>query len=234
MKLTTILFVILLSFHAAKGQDRIIKTNGDTISAKITEIGTNAVSYKKTSMPDGPVFVDLKSDIVLIIFSNGKTEYFSQPITSQDASKALSDNINNTNNTNNNNSSSTKTKIEFLDGKYTINGSKASRKDVDRQLASSTNPAITIPLKAAKMTKTAQKIVKITSIPTSIGGSFSILATGVNYINDVRRGRDNAATYVGLFSSLVGTMTLPITNKILKNKSDKMYQKLIDTYNITN
>jgi hypothetical protein len=223
-------FFFLLIFLCLNGvaQDKIIKTSGDTILAKILEIGTNGVSYKKISMPDGPTFVDLKTDILLIIFSNGKIEYFAKNGDQNQSANGAS------NTTNNSTAQSQKNKIELIDGKYRINGQKASQKDVDRLLAKSNNPAITIPLKAAKATKTAQKIIKILSIPSTIGGGISGLVSGIDLINDVRRGRDNAKTYINFFSSLAGTISLPITNKILKKKSGKMYNKLIDVYNTTN
>jgi hypothetical protein len=101
-------------------------------------------------------------------------------------------------------------------------------------LGSSKNPAIIIPLKAAKATGTAQKIVKITSIPTTIGGSTALLVSGIDLINDIRRTRDHTSTYTSFFTSVFTTFSLPITNKILKKKSDKMYGKLIDIYNVTN
>ena len=120
------------------------------------------------------------------------------------------------------------------DGKYYIDGKQVKRKMVDKQLATSKNPVVILPLKAAKLTKTSQKIVKITSIPTTIGGGFSTLWTGVNMYNDIRRHRDNTSSYLGAFTSLFTTVALPITNKILKKKSDKMYARIIDAYNITN
>jgi hypothetical protein len=208
-------------------QYKIVKVNGDTILAKVLEIGTNAISYKKASVPNGPTYSDLKTDVALIIFSNGKIEYFARnPAQNQGSQPQTTPE--------NTDKQNTKNKIEVWNGTYSINGQSARRKDVDRLLSKSNNPAITIPLKAAKATKTAQTIIKIVSFPTTIGGSVGSLVTGVNLINDVRRGRDNTHTYVSFFSSFLTTISLPITNKILKKKSDKMYKKLIDAYNITN
>lgn len=219
-----------------KAEDTIVKVNGDKIVAKITEVGTNAITYKKINSTDGPTFVDYKTDIFYVRFNNGEKQYFAkEQITS--SQKAMID----TNLVKKNELEKTelstisgKNKIETMNGKFTVNGQKASRKDVNRLLEASKNPAITVPLKAAKATSTFQKIVKITSIPTTIGGSSALLWTGIDMYNDIRRGRDNTSTYVGTLSSLLTTVTFPITGKILKNKSDKMYNKLIDVYNVTN
>lgn len=243
-----LIFIAILN-TSLKSQDLIIKTNGDSIKAKITEVGTIGISFKKTDFPDGPTFVVSKSEILMVKYSNGKTEQFNAAITTNTMSAgSFTNGINSGTNSVITNSNSaipgtlsgnqqtdSKTKIEMIDSKkFTINGQKASRKEVDKLLGKSKNPAILVPLKAAKMTKTAQKIVKLTSIPTSIGGGFSTLVTGIDMYNDIRRRRDNTQTYTNALMSLVGTLTLPITNKILKNKSDKMYEKLIDMYNLTN
>lgn len=222
------IFIALLGL-SIKAQDKIIKVNGDTIRAKVLEVGTNAVSYKKAASPDGTTFTELNSNISKIIFSNGTTE-----VISKGNDQAGNNKVNNTSTNTGSGSQSSKNKIEMQDGKYLINGQKASQKEVNRMLSTSKNPAILIPLKIAKTTKTAQKIVKITSIPTTIGGGTALLVSGIDLINDIRRTRDNTKTYMNFFTSIFATFSLPITNKILKKKSDKMYSKIIDVYNVTN
>jgi hypothetical protein len=221
-------FTLLTLFClTAQAQDKIVKVSGDTILAKVLEIGTNAISYKRADVPNGATYTDRKTDISLIIFGNGTVEYFT---------KSPDQNQNNQpqTGTDNPDKQDQKNKIEVMGGAYMVNGRLSSQKDVNRLLSQSKNPAITIPLKAAKATKTAQTIIKITSFPTTIGGGIGSLVTGIDLINDVRRGRDNTHTYVNFFSSFLATISLPITNKILKSKSDKMYKKLIDVYNVTN
>jgi len=50
--------------------------NGDEVEAKILEIGTEEIKYKKYSMLGGPDFVCLKSDVFMIKFENGTKEVF--------------------------------------------------------------------------------------------------------------------------------------------------------------
>lgn len=229
--------LFFLSFFS-RAQDTIMKTNGNLIAAKILEVGTNAISYKKFGYLDGPLFVVNKTEISFIKYFDGQKEEFSKDIvTAAAAQKPIMDTTQikkNEYQKSDVTNSSGMNKIEELNGRYTVNGQKASRKDVNKLLEKSKNPAITVPLKAAKTTKTFQKIVKITSIPTTIGGSTALLWTGIDMYNDIRRGRDNTSTYVSTFTSFLTTVTFPVTGKILKNKSDKMYGKLIDLYNITN
>jgi hypothetical protein len=223
------------SLHV-KSQDTIVKTNGEIIAAKITEVGTNAITYKKANLLDGPTFIDYKTDIVYVKFSNGQKQFFAKEIPAQIQKSMIDTNLVKKNEMQKTDlaNSNGMNKIETLNGKFTINGQKASRKDVNNLLGKSKNPAVIAPLKLAKTTKTFQKIIKITSIPTTIGGGSALLWTGVGMYNDVKRGRDNTSTYIGTLTSLLTTVTFPITSRILKNKSDKMYNKLIDMYNITN
>ncbi|MCE3259218.1 MAG: hypothetical protein K0S12_859, partial [Bacteroidetes bacterium] len=47
-------------------------------------------------------------------------------------------------------------------------------------------------------------------------------------------GRASSKTFLNMGLSLVGTLTFPVTSYFLKKKSDKMYDKIIDMYNVTN
>ena len=75
---TTLSLVILfvLSIQEFYSQDTIVKSNGDLIQAKITEITVSEVKYKKLNFQDGPTYVEKKSDIEMIKYSNGLKEHF--------------------------------------------------------------------------------------------------------------------------------------------------------------
>ncbi|MDP2385602.1 MAG: hypothetical protein Q8M29_04470 [Bacteroidota bacterium] len=233
-------FILSLICFQLKSQDLIVRAKGDTIIAKVMEVGTNTVSYKKSSMPDGPTFVVDKKEIIFIKYSNGEVQDFfdSEPPFNQPSNNPIK--------TTNSSADSiakinadqqvpeVKNKIEMLDNKFTINGQKATRKDVNRYLEKSTNPAIKLVLKSTKATASAQKIMKITSYPTTIAGGITSLFTVLGGYQLVQRGRATPQTFINMGLSLVGTAAFPITAKILKRKSDKMYDKVIDMYNITN
>lgn len=211
----------------AEAQDTIVKTTGDHIVAKITEVGTNAITYKKWENQEGPNFVDFKTDILYVRFSNGQKQVFNNKegvINSVKASAATG--VENT---------TGKNKIEFMNKKYTLNGQKIGRRDVDRLLAKSSNPAVKIAFKTAKTTKTIQKIIGITSIPSTIGGGIATISTLSAAVHDSKQGPGiGAGSITNLATSFVGMLALPITNKILKNRRDKLYDKTIDLYNVTN
>jgi hypothetical protein len=236
--LIPLFFIVNLCF----AQDLIYKINGDTIKAKIIEVGTAGISFKKASSPDGPTFVENKSDIIMIKFSNGEIQKFAKSVPTSTASVMTKTNSANSNTTSTSSNTtatassdqSDKVKIERDGKKYKINGQKATQKQVYEQLGKSKNPAIIVPLKATKTMGGASKIVKIMNYPASIGGGFTTLTMGIDMYNDIQRGRADQKSYINAITSLVGTMVLPITNKILKKKSGKMNDKLIDIYNQTN
>src|SRR4051812_13915726 len=60
-----------------KSQDTIYFMNSTKELVKLIEIGPEEVRYKRTSNPDGPVFVKLKSWVHHISFENGDVQTIS-------------------------------------------------------------------------------------------------------------------------------------------------------------
>jgi hypothetical protein len=78
-KLFLIGFILFIS-SIVNGQDTIVKKSGDQILAKVSEITPTEVKYKRFDFQDGPLYVELKSNIDMIKFSNGIKEVFKQEI----------------------------------------------------------------------------------------------------------------------------------------------------------
>jgi|GEM_PF-3834280 len=78
-KLFALLFIAVLC-ESADAQDLIIKHNGDTIRAKITEISDDVVRYKKQNNLNGPTFVTSKSEINKLVYANGTQEVMAAPV----------------------------------------------------------------------------------------------------------------------------------------------------------
>jgi len=72
------IFLFLLSFFglALYAQDIIVLHTGETIEAIVQEINTDSVRYKRYSNPNGPTYIVMKADIVVIRYANGDTETF--------------------------------------------------------------------------------------------------------------------------------------------------------------
>ena len=64
----------------AAAQDLIVKTDASRIEAKVVEITTDAVRYKKFSYPAGPTYVLPVKQIAYIRYANGETEYYAESV----------------------------------------------------------------------------------------------------------------------------------------------------------
>lgn len=79
MKKTAFLCCLLwFCAMCVQAQDVITKRNGEDIQAKIIEVNPTEIKYKAADNPDGPVFVILKDDVLMVRYSNGKNEVFEQ------------------------------------------------------------------------------------------------------------------------------------------------------------
>ncbi|MBI3510345.1 MAG: hypothetical protein HY064_06755 [Bacteroidetes bacterium] len=72
----SLLFIFAVSFAFA--QDKIYKVGGDIIAAKVTEVGTSEIKYKKWDNMDGPVYVIAKTEVIKIVYENGSVEMMTQ------------------------------------------------------------------------------------------------------------------------------------------------------------
>lgn len=75
-------FVVLIALTvainiAAYADDIIMLIDGDAIRALVKEVGVKEVKYKKSSNPQGPVYVVEKEKIFSIKYDNGEVEKFS-------------------------------------------------------------------------------------------------------------------------------------------------------------
>lgn len=69
---TTLLFTTVA--HLCTAQDTIVHKSGQSVQAKIIEITPTEVKYKRFDNPEGPLFIDAKSDITMIQYENGTKE----------------------------------------------------------------------------------------------------------------------------------------------------------------
>ncbi len=75
-----LLLAVLCIAVTADAQDLIVKTDATKIEAKVLEISTDAVRYKRFSNPDGPTYVLPVTEIHYIQYPNGEKEYYTRTI----------------------------------------------------------------------------------------------------------------------------------------------------------
>ena len=77
--ITFLCAVLLASPLLATAQDKIYKTDGAIINAKVKTVGTNTVTYKKYDNPTGPDYTILKKEISSITYETGGQDNFKAP-----------------------------------------------------------------------------------------------------------------------------------------------------------
>ena len=80
MKNSLLFILCTLAFFTTKAQDKIFRKNGQTIKAKIIEIGTSDLKYKMFGQPESPVYVLEKDRIIKVQYEDGRIEKFTTDI----------------------------------------------------------------------------------------------------------------------------------------------------------
>lgn len=70
-------FILSLSQISLNAQDTIYKRNGEIISTKVIEINLKEVTYKRSDLLDGPLFISNINEIRKIKYYNGAIDTFS-------------------------------------------------------------------------------------------------------------------------------------------------------------
>ena len=92
------------------------------------------------------------------------------------------------------------------------------------------DPMMAANLKVAKTLRKFNTITKIASYPGSTGGSYASYVTFKNMFDQIKDGTASFSSYFSAGMSFIGTMSLPITQAILKHKQNKMYDKMLLMY----
>jgi len=74
--ITSFLIIVFAISTQAFSQDIIFLKNGDEIQASVSEIGTDAVKYKKFENLQGPDYTLKKSEVFMIKYANGTKDVF--------------------------------------------------------------------------------------------------------------------------------------------------------------
>lgn len=80
-KINITIVLIFLCANFSYSQDLIATKKGDIIKAKVLEITTSEIKYKKTDNLSGPTYSFLKSEVFSINYKNGSKDVFSETIT---------------------------------------------------------------------------------------------------------------------------------------------------------
>jgi hypothetical protein len=73
-----LIFTFYLSSNVAFSQDVITKKTSEDIQAKVIEVNTTEIKYKKFDNQTGPTFIILKTDVLMIRYENGSKDIFNE------------------------------------------------------------------------------------------------------------------------------------------------------------
>ncbi|MDR3327945.1 MAG: hypothetical protein LBT04_07500 [Prevotellaceae bacterium] len=73
-----IIFIVFSAcvLTALQAQDIILKSDGEEIQARVTEVGTSVIKYQKFSNLSGPVYSIVKSKVFMITYESGDKDIF--------------------------------------------------------------------------------------------------------------------------------------------------------------
>jgi len=69
-----LLILLLMSLIQLHAQDKIVLTNGETLSAKVVELSPQEIKYKRYNHLEGPTIVIEREKVFVIIYENGSSE----------------------------------------------------------------------------------------------------------------------------------------------------------------
>jgi len=90
-------FAIILFPFVSFGQDKIYKTDNTVIDAKVMEINSAEIKYKKFSNQNGPAYIITKKEVSMIVYENGEKEVYNQAQKNNPATVAVGNNSPSTN-----------------------------------------------------------------------------------------------------------------------------------------
>jgi hypothetical protein len=213
-----------------------MKVSGNTVLAKILEISPNEIKYKKFDFQDGPTYVENKSSIRYVRFSNGLKEEFQAPapvketgpsVTVIDKSVPSTEPASSGDYYDPNAGRSTyqsQGKMQPVGVKYLYQGRKIGEREMQNVLMRTQDKEIVMNIQNAKDAHKLQYI-GFAAIPLGIG-SLIALASSVNAAGNVNEGYLAASGVM-----LVAAIACPIASGIFKGKRNSSNRTAVKLYN---
>lgn len=247
LQTVTIAILIIASIPAAKAQRAFILTKKGkvikNVKIKNAKNGMDEVVYRKNFHRKKIS----REKVLYIQFDNGEKtvinpvttaknyKNYSQPATNSKKSNTPTDSLKNKANSMAQKTNVKKHHIERIGKSFRIDTTQIiNTHKINKIMAQSGNPMIAAPLKAAKTMRMFHTIIKISSFPSSAGGAWASFNTFKSLFQQLKNGPASFKYYLNAGLSFVGTLSLPITSKILSHIQDKLYDKTLQMYSAGN
>lgn len=205
MKNTFLLFCSFFMLNVLHSQDLIIKNNGDTIPARITGITPDQVRYKRADFPNGPDYLQQKSDLAMIRYESGIRETFAKAIPAKAPEQYEAAPKSN--------------RIDIFKTTYAQNGYRLPEDRLYSVLLKTKDPKIGSLVAESKKFKGLQ-YVGFLAIPLGIAGLAACTS-----------GRNETGVFALGFLSIGSAITCPALSGIFKQKRLQRLNQAIELYN---
>ena len=150
--------------HSLNAQDVILKRTGEKIEAKVLEIGTNEIKYKKFSNLEGPTYNIEKREVFEITYKNGEVEKF--------------ENISQLEYNNDNSSNKNDGRIQIIGGRFYVGNRRIGTGELRSLLISTKDEEIIKLYKQSVVIRGLAYLFGFGLIPVSLGGIYLELDVG--------------------------------------------------------
>ena len=216
MKQLTAVFSFLFISMICYSQDTILKRNSEKILAKVIEITPTEIKYKKTAFLDGPTYIDKKSEIQMIVYSNGIKELF-EPEPVKEVVVANNDYYGNNSFSNNH--------IEDFRIHYRYQNRTINQPQMQKILMNTKDKEI---MRLVAKSKEARKVefISFAAIPFGIA---ALMVVSSNSFGSNVSGQNTSFAVGGL--CLAAAITCPIISGIKRKQKVKYNSEAIELYN---
>ncbi len=223
MKKYILISITILFCQFLKAQDTILKFNGEKIAAKITEITTTEVKYKKIDFLDGPLYILNKSDIQLIKYANGlKEEFQVQQPKDQQILQSANDYYGKPAPSNN--------KIEMYGYRYRYQGYNINERKLHTILLQSKDKQI-ISLVGKSKDAHGLEFIGFVAIPLGIAAGYFFLMSNSTLGTGTGANSVNSSYLTGAGLCLVGSIACPIASGVFRHNRADYNRQAVKLYN---
>ena len=219
--------LLIISCHFIFSQDTIIKYSGEIIQAKITEVSPTQIKYKKFNFQDGPMYVENKSDVKMIRYSNGLKEEFQKE---QPKTAALPPPTNDNADYYGGTAAPNPNKIDIWGSGYRVNGRRTNERAVQKILLESRDKKIISLVGQAKDTQKLQYI-GFAAIPLGLISIIALANSRPYYVATNSYGPRNNALAALSTVCFVGALACPAISSIEKHKRKNCNRAAVKLYN---
>ena len=211
MKKISLLLIFTFFTSSFFAQDTIFKRNNDKVIAKITEITTTEIKYKRFDNQDGPLYVDRKGEIAMISYSNGMKEKFEEEKIIPPVNQPVA-NVDNT--------------IEDLELRYRYHGNYINQPRMQKILLDTKDKKI---MGLVAQAKDARKMefISFAAIPLGVA---AIINLQYNSFTNYNAGYNNSTLIISGVC-LAAAITCPIISGVKRKQKVKYNSEAISLYN---